>query len=297
MPIRVGQRISQLVIREIISRGGQSTVVRAVPKTGKGAEVALKIAHPDIPGDPYFSQMLRNEVEILRHLDIPGVVRILPMTWERRPTYVAVALELHGSPSYYAMELLGGKSLRVLLRKKGRESAPETALIANRVASILDRLHENRMAHNDIKSDNVVFRRPIEKDIPPEPVLVDFGTATSLRRRDFDAATYFYTSPEKLEVVCGVKPPEAIEDATKSDVWSLGVMLYEMLTGRFPFAGKHAEGILTSIRRRQIAAIRDRQLSVSKEFEDLVVYHCLALKPAERPSARELATSLGLFIH
>lgn len=291
--IKRGQQISSLVIHDVISTGGMSTVVKAV--TPDGREIALKIAKPDPPGDPYYSRMLNDEVDVLKQLELPGVIRILPMIWERRSNaYTAVALELRGSPRYYAMELLYGPSLENYLKRVKVVTPGEAAAIGFEVAKILHRIHLKGFVHNDIKIDNIVFRRPLSIKSPFRSTLIDFGVTEKQKHKSFEGLAPSYAAPEKLEVAQGSKPPEYIEDSTKTDMWSVGVVLYQALTGKLPFNGKNnIKSVLTSIRRRQIKEIRSRQPDIPPELEELIIADCFAENPHDRPTAKTLAIKLA----
>ncbi len=302
----VGKHISHLVIKEEISRGGMGQVVRAALQDGRGPDVALKIAHPDKDGDPFNSTAIKGEVEVMRQLHsgppngpatvntASGVVKILQMNWERRPVYVASAHELPGKPWYYAMEYLQGPSLAKHLNKVKSLTISEAGAVGKKVADALGQVHNAGFAHNDIKPENVLFREALGIGSEFQPMLIDFGVAIKHKANEFEGITPRYTSLEKLEVVVGDKPPE-VNDPRMSDVWSLGVMLYEMLTGKEPFPGATAKSVITSIRNKKPAPIRAIVKGSPAELDDLILIGCFAHRPKDRPTAYEVATRLAKY--
>ncbi len=293
----VGKTISQLTITEELNRGGAGVVVRAVVKDGHGSvpgNLALKISLPDKPGDGFNKQRLVSEVEVLRKLNeakVEGIVKIYPMTWERKPTYYANAYELSDKPSnapwYFAMEFLEGPTLTKHLVKVKRMTLSEVSIIASKVAYTLHRIHKVGFAHNDLKPENIMFRKPLPTG-NSMPVLIDFGTAQKLKLVDFDQITYQYSSLEKLEVLGGNKPPET-NNPQKSDVWSLGVMFYQMLTGKVPFPGNSPKTVSDSIRNKRPDSIRAVVKDIPESLDKLILHDCLAIQPAHRPPADEIA--------
>lgn len=295
MMIRPGQHISKLIVREVVSMGGFAIIVRVT--TPDGREIALKIAKPDRAGDPFYAQKMANEVEVLRSLqDIEGVVRILPQSWERRPNeYLVVATELKWRPKFYAMEYLRGPSLEKHLKNVVRLAPAEAAAIGHKLALILNEVHKHGFAHNDIKANNILFRHRLVKGDQFVPVLIDFGIAVKYRKRALDSLTPTHSAPEVLDVALGEKPPETIEDSTRSDIWSLGVVLYQLIAGKLPFDGRTASGVRTSIRRHQMVALRKFQSDTPRYMEEVIMGKCLAEEVRYRPSAQELVETLAPF--
>lgn len=294
--IRNGQRISRITVRETLSRGGFAIIVRCT--TPEGQEIVLKIARPDKVGDPFFAIKLENEVRVLQKLSgIPGIVQILQQSWERKPNiYIAVAIELPNEPKYYAMELLRGPSLEKYAKSVKKIHSTAAAAIGRETAIILHEIHRKGVIHHDIKLDNIVFRHPLIRGNPYTPVLIDFGISEAATKKTFDGMAAPYTAPEKLEVVIGEKPPEHLVDLTKADIWGLGVVLYQIISGKLPFDGRDAKGVLTSIRRDRIERLRDRQRDVPRDVDDVILRDCLADKPQDRPTALELAHALEPFM-
>jgi len=202
-------------IRQPIGRGGMATVHLAV-RESDGEPVVLKIMRPSqAMGTEYTARFLR-EGRVLAELKHPNVVRIHE---------VGTA----GEDLYIAMEYLGGGTLQERIQGG---LAPEQALeVMAQVAEALAAAHARHIVHRDIKPANILFRED------GTPVLTDFGIA---KRQDEGERTFtgvIMGSPHYLS-------PEQAERSTKldgrSDIYSLGILFYEMLTGSRPYEGESA---------------------------------------------------------
>jgi len=205
--------------------------------------LALKVAKEDCQA------ALVAEADFLRRFDHPNVVRIFPLAGYHRPVYAARERFPFGWGWYYTMELLGGGSLERymtrpttgLLRSPpggGRRlSLLKTLGIVRQVVTALEHIHERNVINLDVKPGNVLFRQRQLRHLRgsvPQAVLCDFGISRDLRYPRagmLGVATPEYVSPEQASEL-GRRPQRL--DA-RSDVFSLGVMIYEMLTDELPF--------------------------------------------------------------
>ena len=214
-------------------------------EAGMPRRLALKVAKPE------HQASLVAEADFLRLFDHPNVVRIFPLPGFHRPVYAARAEFPFGLGWYYAMEYLDGGSLeRTLTRtstvtdivrpakRRGRRLDIGVAMgIVRKIAGALLHIHQQHIVNLDVKPANIMFRKrsgAYFRSSVPEAVLVDFGIARDLRYPR--AGLLGMATPEY------VSPEHASESNTRvsradyrSDVFSLGVVFYEMLTGRMPF--------------------------------------------------------------
>ncbi len=194
---------------ELLEQLGQGTgaSIHRARRRGDGAEFALKALPRD--ADPQTVGRLIAEAELLRGLaDVEGVVRVRDVG-------------LDGGCAFYAMELVAGETLRARLDREGRLDPREAAAIVHRLAETLDALAQRRVVHGDLKPSNVIVGRG------GETMLIDFGLA----RRQGDptpgrGGTPAYMAPEQLR---------GGEATPRSDLYALGVILVELLTGRLPY--------------------------------------------------------------
>jgi len=259
-------------VTHLIARGGMAMVYRA-RDTLLNRAVALKILYAELSADPLFVERFRREAQAAANLSHPNIVPVFD--WgEDQGTYFIV------------MELVDGTSLAELLRGGNTLSPSRSAQIVAQVAAALGYAHRSGVVHRDVKPGNIL----ITKD--GQVKVTDFGIAQAVSSEDHLAeagsvmgtATYF--SPEQAEGV-------AVDG--RSDVYSLGVVLYEMLVGRPPFVGdspvevssQHVRGIVTPP-----SQISD---AVPRELEAIVM-EALAKNPAHRyQSAEDLRSDLVRF--
>ena len=261
------KRLGEYIIETLIGEGAMGCVYRAVD-TRTQTPVAIKIPHFDSDED---RENVLNEVQLCTQLEHPAIVRV----YEVR--------EFDGDLAI-VMELVEGRSLGQMLQEQGRLDTEQTLDIATQVASALGVAHAQNILHRDIKPDNVMVS-------PDDSVRVmDFGIA---ERVDPDrlsvsqriAGTAMYMSPEQAMGA----PLDA-----RSDLYSLGAMMYEMVTGHPPFEG----GNLISLLYRHI---NEAPLPPRRENPELtpdlnrIILRLLRKEPSERyASARELANQLNM---
>lgn len=209
---------------ELIGRGGMGDVFKGTD-TQTGDTVAVKRLHQSVlEENPDILDRFTREGEALRQLNHPNIVTMRAM----------VAEESH---HYLVMEYVGGGSLRSLIDAQGRLPLEGVLNIALDLADALTRAHRLHIVHRDIKPDNVLLAED------GTPRLTDFGVAhlgdrTRLTQTGSVIGTYAYLSPEACN---------GLELDERADIWSFGVMLFEMLTGRVPFQGDSTAAIITAI--------------------------------------------------
>ncbi|HVO71163.1 MAG TPA: protein kinase [Aggregatilineaceae bacterium] len=207
-----------------IGHGGMGDVYRGAD-THTGEPVAIKRLHQDIVEDnPDIVDRFRREGEALRQLNHPNIVKLLDAVEE-------------DAKQYLIMEYVGGGSLRDLLDEQSRLPMEAVLNIALDLADALTRAHRMNIIHRDIKPDNVLLAED------GTPRLTDFGVArlgdrSRLTQSGSVIGTYAYLSPEACN---------GLELDERADIWSFGVMLFEMLAGRVPFQETSTAAILTAI--------------------------------------------------
>lgn len=269
------------------AKGGMSVVYHAVHSSGKD-EVALKISRMDYD-DPRFNNAIKQEVDIMKSLRHPGIVRIMPLdlAGAKQEVYMARALELSGRPWYYAMEYLCGQSLRDFISQYGSLPFALACTIATRLIDTLTYIHQHEIAHLDIKPENILFRYEVEAGRSIEPVLIDFGVAARVKAPRTVGGSLHTMAPEQLRQTRGELPPEEQVDVSKMDVYSLGVVTYRMWTGDYPFGGITAKSITNAVLNMAVQPPSTVNPSLPKEA-DMLMLRWLAKDPSMRPSLEEL---------
>src|SRR4051812_26470147 len=196
---------------EKVGSGGMSTVYRAFDPTLE-RWVAIKLMHRDISTDPDQLERFRREARAVASLNHPHIVTVID------------AGEDEGAP-YIVFEYVPGETLKDRIRSSGRLPVPEAVAYAIEIGRALSCAHAHRLVHRDVKPQNVLI------DPDGRAKVTDFGIARSMEAKGLTATgrvlgTTDYVSPEQA---LGHQVTE------QSDIYSLGIVLYEMLTGETPF--------------------------------------------------------------
>ncbi len=287
--VKKGTRIGSYTIIEGLAggKGGMATVFRAQDSQQK-IEAALKISRNDYE-HPKFGNALKLEVDILKPLRHPGVVRLIPLRLAsaKQEVYIARALEISGHPWFYAMEFLHGKSLKVLLKRIDKLPFPVSCSIATRMVDTLKYLHSQGVIHLDIKPENILFRYNPEIDASIEPVLIDFGVAARSKSLHTVGGSLHTMAPEHIRHTRGEIPQEAPVDPEKMDIYSLGVVAYRKWTGTYPFGGISANKITSAILNNAVTPPKSLNHELHEQAEMLMM-RWLAKDPDHRPTLDEL---------
>jgi serine/threonine protein kinase/predicted Zn-dependent protease len=198
---------------EELGRGGMGRVYK-VHDTELNEKIALKLLRPEVAADPDTVERFRNELKSARLVVHKNVCRMFDIG------------RAEGAP-YITMEYVHGEDLKRLIRKIGQMPAGRTASIARQIAEGLAEAHGHGIVHRDLKPQNIMV------DEGGNVRIMDFGIARSLERKGITGAGVMIGTPEYMS-------PEQVEGKAvdaRSDIYSLGIILYEMMTGRVPFEG------------------------------------------------------------
>ncbi|MBA4030292.1 MAG: serine/threonine protein kinase [Planctomyces sp.] len=254
-----GRMIGPFELGERLGVGGMGIVYRATyVKTG--APVAIKILSPDLSQAESLQKRFEREVAILKKLQHPHIVRY----------YGGGKL---GTQRFYAMELVHGGSMETYLQEKGKLPWAEVLEIALQVAKALEHSHAAGVIHRDLKPANLLRA----KDGTLK--LTDFGiardtTATALTAAGRTVGTYSYMAPEQIRG----KPPVD----RRTDLYALGCVMFEMITGETPFRGDNAGEMLILHLQEEPPLPTSLNPECPKPIEDLIL-KLLEKEPDERP--------------
>ena len=253
---------------ELIGGGGMADVYKAQDKLLDRA-VAVKILHQQYANDAEFVEKFRREATAAAKLAHPNIVNIYDVGED-------------GGSQYIVMEYVSGPTLKEVIQQKGCLEPIEAVRIAKEIASALESAHRNNLVHCDIKPHNILV-------MPDGHIKVtDFGIA-----RAVSASTMTY-SGSVMGSVHYFSPEQAKGTVitTKSDVYSLGVVLYEMLTGQLPFNGETSVSIALKHLQEEPVPIRQLNPSIPPVLE-AIVQKAMSKDPADRPSSTELYADLN----
>jgi serine/threonine-protein kinase len=258
--VEVGQTLDERYkITDLISRSGMASIFKAIDLTTDNP-VALKIPHMQYESDPGFFSRFQREQEIGNSLKHPYILRVEPTDSTR-------------SRPYIVMEYLEGQTLGHLMGTIRPMPEADALRIAGRVCEALHYMHDHDVVHRDLKPDNIMICNDGSIRI------MDFGIAKfeGQRRLTFGGFTPAMGTPDYMA-------PEQVKGKRgdpRTDVYSLGAILYEMATGSTPFDGENPFIIMNSRLSGDPIAPRVRNPNVSQQVEEIIL-HAMARNPAER---------------
>jgi serine/threonine protein kinase len=260
--LAAGSNFAGYEVESVVGAGGIGILYRA-RQLRLDRPVALKLVEPDVASDPVVRERLRREARTVAALDHPNVV----------PLYEAG--EQDGTV-YVVTRWVEGTELGTLILREGPLDPGRAASIAAQIAAALERAHEKGLVHRDVKPSNVILTHEDHVYLTDFGLAKRAGTAPGLTAADQMLATVDYVAPESIE---GSEP-----DA-RSDVYSLGCVLFEMLTGQPPF-GDQKGGVakMWAHVNAEPSAVSESQGQAPAALED-VMRRAMAKAPEARPSA------------
>ena len=248
----------RLQIEGVISRSGMASIYKAKDLM-TGQAVAVKVPHQQFESDPASFARFQREAEIGKKLNHPKILRLLDVGEHSRP--------------YIVMEYLEGKTLDQVMNKIRPLPISDAVQIASQVCDALAYMHQHKIVHRDLKPQNIMICNDGSLRI------MDFGIAksTEMRRITFAGfspamGTPDYMAPEQVQ---GKRGDE------RTDIYSLGAMLYEMATGSVPFEGDNPFIVMNSRITGDPIAPRKLNREISKEIEEIIL-HAMEREPHRR---------------
>ena len=258
-----------------IARGGMADVYLA-RDASLGRQVAVKVLFPEFANDPSFVERFRREAKAAANLNHPNIVGIYDWGQEQGTYYIV-------------MEYVVGRSMADVLRSTGPLSPDRAAEIASDVADALSSAHSAGLVHRDIKLGNIIVSDDGQVKV------ADFGIATALARRTGDNLTHIgsvmgtatYFSPEQAQ-------GKALDG--RSDLYSLGVVLYEMIVGKPPFTADTSTAVAVKHVQERPLSPSILGVSIAQSLEAIIL-KLLAKNPANRyPKAEDLRADLQRYL-
>ena len=268
-PIHPGEQLDHYRIERVIARSGMASIFLATDLE-TNHPVAIKVPHPEMESDALYFDRFRREEEVGKKLDHPGVMKVFPADGRSR--------------LYMVMEYAEGNLLRQILSEQRKLPTQRALRIALGVLEALAYIHSQGVAHRDLKPENIMVS-------PDDRVkLIDFGIAASAgaRRLTFAKLSQVMGTPDYIS-------PEMIRGKrgdARSDLYAVGVMLYEMLTGKVPFTGPNAFVIMNDRLLNNPVPPREIDPEISPQLQE-IIYRALERNPKNRyASAREFMWDL-----
>ena len=274
--LEAGDTLDHYRLDRTVARSGMATLFKATDQRN-GRQVAIKVPHEEMEADPVLVERFQREREIGQELDHPGVVKTFD--GEER------------SRLYMVIEWVDGRLLRAILNEERQLPSQEHGLpigratnFALQILDALDTMHKHGVVHRDLKPENIMV------DDQDRIKLIDFGIAMKedARRITFvemspTLGTPDYISPEQVKGQRGDQ---------RSDIYSLGVMLYEMLTGEAPFSGPNPLAVMNERLLHDPEPARNRRPEISVELDEILM-RAMERDPRRRyQTASEMAWEL-----
>jgi serine/threonine protein kinase len=282
-----GQQLGSYVILDALGAGGMGEVYLA-RDSRLDRTVALKVLSPDVSSDKRRMQRFRQEAKVASSLNQPNILTIYESG------------EVDGL-TFLATEFIDGETLRSYLRGK-HPKLGEILDITIQIVAALDAAHEANIVHRDMKPENVMIRR---RDHVVK--VLDFGLAKLTEKKsgtvdsqesDLEAATELRTAPGSLMGTINYMSPEQAqmhEVDQRTDIWSTGVMMYEMVAGELPFNGATSSHTIVQIMEREPAPLAYQGQPAPPELRR-IVSKAIAKDPEERyQTSKDLLIDLRQF--
>ncbi|MDR3750628.1 MAG: serine/threonine-protein kinase [Terracidiphilus sp.] len=267
--LETGDTLDHYRLDATVARGGMSTLYKATDLKD-GRQVAIKVPYEEMEADPVLVERFKREQQIGQELDHPGVVK----TYDGEER----------SRMYMVIEWVNGRLLRSILNEADKLPIDRAVKLTLGICDALDYMHKHGVVHRDLKPENIMVD---EKD---NIKLIDFGIA-----RKEDARRLTYAGPSPLLGTPDYISPEQVKGQRgdqRSDIYALGIMLYEMLTGQTPFAGPNPLAVMNERLLHDPKPVRKLRPEISAELQEILV-RALEREPRHRyQTASEMAWEL-----
>ena len=255
---QAGDALDHYSLNAVVAQSGMSVLYRAIDRN-TGRQVALKIPLAGMEEDPVLFERFKREQEIGQLLDHPGIVK----------TYN----DEERSRTYMVLEWVEGRLLRTILNEEKKLSIERATKIALGMCDALDYMHKRGIVHRDLKPENIMV------DENDNIKLIDFGIALKedARRLTFVNVSNMLGTPDYIS-------PEQVQGNRgdqRSDIYALGIMLYEMLTGTVPFVGPNPLAVMNERMLHEPRAPRELNPDISPELQE-ILYRALERNPRHR---------------
>ncbi len=270
MMLQIGDQFDRFQIRTHMAQGGMADIYRAYDLT-TGKEVVLKIPNRMMIGDPAQYERFQRELAVMNELHHPSIQTGLGSGQYNRTPYLVT-------------EFVDGKSMRDVVSEQAPMPADQAITLTRKIADGMAYCHEHDVVHRDLKPENIL----VTSD--DQPVIIDFGLALTKEARRVtyanltpSAGTPDYMAPEQIEGQRGDK---------RTDIYALGTMLYELLSGHVPFTGDNYQVVMQQHLQAAIPRLDQEKPDVSPQLA-AVVTRCLQRNPDDRyPDIRALISDL-----
>lgn len=268
--LEAGDMLDHYRIDAVVAHSGMSVLFKAWDLNNE-RRVAIKLPLPEMESDPVLTERFKREQQIGQTLDHPGVVK----TYDGEER----------SRNYMVIEWVEGRLLRSILNQEPKLPIERAIAIVVRICDALDYMHKHGVIHRDLKPENVMV------DEQDRIKIIDFGIAMKEDARRLTFATGLspalgtpdYISPEQVKGQRGDQ---------RSDIYALGIMLYEMLTGHVPFSGPNPFAVMNERVLHDPKPPRKANPAISPEVEE-ILYRALERDPRHRyATATEMAWDL-----
>lgn len=272
--VEAGQTLDHFRLEALVAESATSRTFRATDQRD-GRTVAIKVPHASLDADPVALERFRREEEIGATLNHPNVMRIFP--------------EPHRTGFYLVMEWCPGRTLTALLKERGKLPPERAIALTLEILRALDSMHQHGVVHRDLNPDHIMV------DDHDHVKLIDFGLALrqGTRRVTFTGyspvlGTADYISPEQVTGKRG--------DA-RSDLYATGIVLWQMLSGRTPFAGKAPLAVMNARLTQNVPPLQISGFPLAAQLQE-VVCRATEREPGHRyATAHEFARDLEHLDH
>lgn len=256
--INVGEKLDQYELTELIARSGMASIFKAIDSVS-GETVAIKIPYMQFESDVVFFGRFQREEQVGRRLDHPNIIKVL--TPEKK------------SRMYFAMEYVEGLSLRAMMRDKQPFPAARALDLAHQICSALIYMHSQGVVHRDLKPENILVTDAGQVKI------MDFGIALdeSARRLTWSGLSSTIGTPDYMapEQVSGKRGD------VRTDIYALGTILYEMLTGELPYSGENVYNVMRAKTNEDPQPPSRYLPDIDRHLEEIIL-HAIERQPRNR---------------